>query len=393
MSDKQPYNMLPENTDTSLVLSVLNSETTLGSDYSAYGNDLTEVGDYQFDESGGLVGDGASAYLRKAVSGFQQTDYSGAIEFWLKRATYGAPQGAIFISTDEAGADNIFAVYISSNNIYLVVKNAGTSIDNSRSITQTIPAGVINHFMIASDASAYYFYMNGEAVGVTAHIGSNNGAWIGTVVNRDSIVVGADLSNAGTTAYLPDGDVISGLNYYSEYKSASFASKQFQRGVPDPSLVFHTNDGVEDLSRYRNTLTNYGATLGKMSFDGTNDKIDCGDIGNINTISFWINPNSNGEQILQIDTNKHIVLSGGTVTYTGVTATATYVNGTATTTYKGNWWQNIICVMDTVDANNFELGWNGTDYGQIKLDEVKAFNEIKTAGYAKQYYEQTKGLY
>ena len=183
------------------------------------------------------------------------------------------------------------------------------------------------------------------------------------------------------------------LNVYSEQKSADWASRQFHRSVPDDSLVLHVTDGLTDWSRYKHTLTNYGATLGgRMRFDGTNDKLDCGDVGSIQAVSLWVNPNSDTEELFLVDTGKDVMIDSGTVTYTGLTEVATYINGSATTTYEGNWWQNIVCVFEAVDANNFEIATDGANYGQIDVDELKAFSSSKGLSDARILYETGKGL-
>jgi len=415
----QPIPRNADITDASLVGSWLSPATAgTAKDASANGNDLTQAGTCEFGEDGQLIGDGSSAYLRKAVANFQNTGYAGTLEFWYKREAYDAPQSGIFISTDEAGADDIFAVYLTSNRISLVAKSSGVGLDNWRSITPTLPAGQWYHVVISSDNSDYYFYLHGVPASVTAHSGSNDGAWIGRVANRDSIVVGADLSDSGTAAYLPDGDEIRGLNLYSENKSASWVSKKFSEGVPDSSLVLHVADGSEDLSRYKNALTNTDVIVGNgMEFNGTSSQIRIAPTVNIAgefTLAVWLNPSSLTQKtIAMLNNNNFISFTSPTVMRVNLEASFTDI--THGHTFLLNSWQQVVISKDALNnisiykngeqpsatgnsANNLIMAHlgrltAGTGYFAGKMDDAKILNEAKSADYIKNYYLQTRGKY
>jgi len=102
-----------------------------------------------------------------------------------------------------------------------------------------------------------------------------------------------------------------------------------------------------------------------MILDGVDDKLDAGDIGNIVEVSAWVNPVTNTQELFLIDTGKDIMVNAGVVTYTGLTATATYVNGVPSTTLAAGIWQHLVCQFEVTDANNMELGNDGTNYGQF----------------------------
>ena len=125
--------------------------------------------------------------------------------------------------------------------------------------------------------------------------------------------------------------------------------------------------GDRDYSPYRRTLTaSGGIILGRhMILDGVDDKLDAGDIGNIVEVSAWVNPVTNTQELFLIDTGKDIMVNAGVVTYTGLTATATYVNGVPSTTLAAGIWQHLVCQFEVTDANNMELGNDGTNYGQF----------------------------
>lgn len=170
---------------------------------------------------------------------------------------------------------------------------------------------------------------------------------------------------------------------------------RYKRGVPDDSLRLRVVDGTRDLSRYDHALAaSGGPTLGHhMSFDGTNDMIDCGDIGDIQTVAFWVRPQTTTEEILRTDAGADIMVNGGTITYTGLTPVATYVNGVATTALAADVWQFVVCVVETEDANNFELGTDGANYGEIDLRDVRAYSEAKSAGWVRTAYIRERIYY
>ena len=129
-----------------------------------------------------------------------------------------------------------------------------------------------------------------------------------------------------------------------------------------------------------------------MTLDGTDDKLDAGDIGTITEISGWVKPSSTTQELFLVDTGKDIMINSGTVTYTGLTASATYVNGTAGTTMVAGKWQHLVCQFTAVDANNMELGNDGTNYGAFDCDTWEARTASRSASAVKNEYNQQRML-
>jgi hypothetical protein len=158
-------------------------------------------------------------------------------------------------------------------------------------------------------------------------------------------------------------------------------AKLWGDSVPDTDLVLWIPgsgwDGF-DHSRFRHTLTCYGGVIvgNRMWFDGTDDYIDAGAIGNLQQVSMWIDPESTTEEILQIDAGKHITLSGGTVTYTGLTAVATYVDAVAGTTMVADQWQHLVCQFNQDSGANFEIGREGANYGEVDIWNLRAHDDL-----------------
>ncbi|KKL50664.1 hypothetical protein LCGC14_2303220, partial [marine sediment metagenome] len=182
---------------------------------------------------------------------------------------------------------------------------------------------------------------------------------------------------------------------HDEQKTAGWVSREYQTGVPDDALLLHVFDGSRDLSRHERTLTRSGGVIvgHDMTFDDTDDKIDCGDLGNVQTIMGWVRPGSDTEEIWLVDAGNDVMVSGGTVTYAGLTPVATYVNGVATTAMVADVWQHLACVVSTVDANNFELGWDGANYGDTEQRDVRVYSDIKASDWIALYYARTRGYF
>ncbi len=166
----------------------------------------------------------------------------------------------------------------------------------------------------------------------------------------------------------------------------------FRQGVPDDSLILHVPWGDVDYSRFGHTLTRSGKVVigHHQQYDGTDDKIDCGDIGNIQQVSMWIKPGSDTEEILLVDTGNDIMVDSGVVTYAGLSAVATYVNGVATTALAADFWQHLVCQFTQIDANNFELGTDGANFGEIELCDVRARDALWTADKVMYEYKATR---
>lgn len=355
-------------------------------DTSSAGNDMSIVGAAKLGRHNSFIGDATTAYLRKAVAGWRSADLAGTIELWFKRTTYGAATCAYLCTTDEASATDRFAIYLTSNVLWVRSCSSGTMIpdgftgtDNEFSTASTISAGQWCQGVITSTGSAYQMYLNGVEITTSWHAGANNGQWIGRVLNRDAIVIGADTSNAGTTHY--NNDEVVAVAAYSETKSASWVARRFRAAVPDSTLRIQIPYGDQDYSRYRTTLTRSGGVIvgTRMPFDGTDDKIACGDVGTISEVSMWVNPGSTSEQLFRTDTGNSVAVVSGTITYTGLTASATYVNGVAGTTLAANTWQHVVCQFTASDANNLDLGWDGTNYGDIEVRDFCARTSARSA--------------
>ena len=116
-----------------------------------------------------------------------------------------------------------------------------------------------------------------------------------------------------------------------------------------------------------------------LTFNGSDEKITFGDVGTIRSLSFAIKPNSTTEEIILLDSGKTITVSSGTITYTGITATATYVESKASTSLVADAWQTVVIVLSAdVSAETFELATDGSAFGAIALDSLTTYSSVLT---------------
>jgi hypothetical protein len=117
-------------------------------------------------------------------------------------------------------------------------------------------------------------------------------------------------------------------------------------------------------------------------YNGTDEKSTAGDVGTVRSVSFMVRPDSTGavtEEIILLSTGNDIMVSGGTITYAGVTASATYVDGVATTALAAGKWQHVVCVLSADHAASaFAVATDGTNFGAISIDDVRTYSTALT---------------
>jgi len=375
----QPINRVPDPTSTTLHGAWLNKDTRgsgdAASDSGPDGYDMTRVGAPR-QEQVGMTFDGASNYLRAAAVDWQGGDTFGVIRCWIKLNTIGVVN-RIFSTADEAGDADYWALGITAANVLTIEANiAGTA----RSVTgNTVLVADQWYFIsVMTDGGTWGAYVNAVWQTLTPAGAGNDGTWVGDVDDRDNVCIGALVTN--TILEYFDG-TIKDLRYDGlTVQVASDVTYDYRLGVPDDNLRLW-DDGTGDLSRYARARTLVGGVIvgNTMSLDGVDDRIDYGDIGNIRQISMWVNPGSTTEEIVLVDAGKDIMVNAGTVTYAGLTASATYVNGVASTTLVAGLWQHLICQFTTVDANNFELGTDGANFGDIDVRRLRVHADVWSA--------------
>uniref|UniRef100_A0A6H1ZGG9 Putative lectin/glucanase superfamily protein n=1 Tax=viral metagenome TaxID=1070528 RepID=A0A6H1ZGG9_9ZZZZ len=127
-------------------------------------------------------------------------------------------------------------------------------------------------------------------------------------------------------------------------------------------------------------------------YDGTNEKTTMGNVGTVRTVSMLVYPATTTEELVLLSTGNDIMVSGGTVTYAGVTASATYVDGVATTTMVAGKWQHLVCVLSADHAAAaFAVATDGTNFGAVKVADVRTYSSALTNLQAMDLYARLRG--
>ncbi|MFH1423487.1 MAG: LamG-like jellyroll fold domain-containing protein [Candidatus Nealsonbacteria bacterium] len=129
-----------------------------------------------------------------------------------------------------------------------------------------------------------------------------------------------------------------------------------------------------------------------LYFDGADDYMNVGDVGNVRTIEFWINDANTADGVLELINNaSYVSISGSAITATGFTSPAIYINGSSASASLASGWNHVV-VTDTADvaAASFLIGEADTDYISGLIDEVRIYNRALSADEVKQHYDQTK---
>lgn len=367
------------------------AHTNLGVDFSAAGDDLTPVN--PLDITARRVGadfGGTNGYLRRAEADWRSEDSAGTVLAWVKRDAIGADH-TIFCSADEGTTVRYLNFLVHSTNLIQVGQRDADVADNVRGST-TINADEWYRVAFVSNGSAYSLYVNGEPETLSVIGGGNNGDWLADTTLRDSVVIGSLRRNVAASFF---SGQIKDIQYLSRALSAAEIAFDYQLGVPDDDLVLWSWNGQTDLTRFARTPTHTGGVIvgHDMFFDGTDDLIDWGDLGNIQAVSLWLDPETTTEEILLVDAGNDIMVNAGTVTYTGLTPVATYVDGVAGTTLVADQWQHLVCVFAQIDANNFEVGTDGANFGNILVRDLRVWDKVPSAAEVAQLYARTQRAY
>ena len=320
---------------------------------------------------------------------FATSDFSWA--FWFKMDPSIAQYDTLIEKRDGSNAG--YRIYCRSTyKLSLVLEDTGADTDTVTG-DDDLNDGRWHYGVATVEAGVEaLMYIDGVLQVDSASLGS-----IGDISNSNNLVFGATSSLAS-----PFYGGLGNIRAYNVVLTADEVLELYRMGVPkqtavqqpisqipdvaDSSLVLSSlnkrTDGAEDLSSNNNDGTATDVVFGSTGavFNGTTSKIDFGDVGNLQGISMWIKPNTTSESILQVDgATDDIIVSSGTVTYgAGLTATATYVNGAASTTLVADKWQYLVCQISTKDGNNFELGWDGSSYGDMEVRDLRVFTTTRT---------------
>ena len=282
--------------------------------------------------------------------------------------------------------------------------------------TSSMVAGEWMHICATYDGSRQKLYINGVLEDDDAETGSiDNDDVSFTIGSREA---GADrhfdgsICNVGIWSRALSSSEIQGLMYkkYADLSTAEQVSLVSWWGLDEDYTDSHgSNDGTNSGSTLTNSVygdnapskprifdsapdvvDNYGTLKSgtAVSFDGTNDKVVIGDVGNIKTVSFWVNADTATEQIIDLDGTQYITVSSNTLTLGGTwSSSIIYIDGVVSTTLSNDKWHHVaVTVTANIDADSVDFGIIGSDYGDITLSNVTMFDTTLTSSQVQELY-------
>ncbi|PJA07668.1 hypothetical protein COX69_04065 [Candidatus Falkowbacteria bacterium CG_4_10_14_0_2_um_filter_48_10] len=136
----------------------------------------------------------------------------------------------------------------------------------------------------------------------------------------------------------------------------------------------------------------YNGRTGKYhsagSFDGADDYVNIGDTNlNINTVAFWLKPESTTENIIDLDGGTHyIIITDGIISAPGFVNPVIYIDGLSTNRLDTNWRHILIKTATAFEASNLTIGKRGTNFFDGLIDDVKIWNYALTDEQVKTEY-------
>ena len=183
--------------------------------------------------------------------------------------------------------------------------------------------------------------------------------------------------------------------------SVTVGSAATEETATGPTLWWKFDDGTgtsaKDSSSNANTGTLGGTTIptwqtedqcisGKcLFFDGASSKVTGSKVSAVQSIAFWVRPNTIATQgLLNLDGGTHKISTNGSgvISATGFTSPTYYINGVATTTptLVQNQWNYVEITTGTSfnTTSSFTVGTDGTNFIKGFFDEVKFYAYART---------------
>ncbi len=224
-----------------------------------------------------------------------------------------------------------------------------------------------------SGAGGGGYYGGGSGGGDAGGYGGGGGSgYIGGVTG------GTNTAGSGTTPpNTSDSDYASGIGVGG--------ANSTNGGNGRVVISYVTADTVSDGSGNGKTGTLSGvvASIGRigqaLSFDGTNDYISVGNVGSVNSISFWIKADNTTKKIIDLNGTQYAEVSSGTITATGFTSPTIYVDGAVAFAIDTDWHHVVITTGSTITASAVDIGRVSSGYFDGRLDDVRLYSRVLSA--------------
>lgn len=140
--------------------------------------------------------------------------------------------------------------------------------------------------------------------------------------------------------------------------------------------------------------TSTATTVGKLGqgfeFDGSDDYLSMGAVGNIQTVAFWlrVEDRTSREIIQLISGGEQIELNGSSqVTATGFSGATVYVDGSTSSTVVDSGWRHVVVTNSSpINSTSLVIGNAGGSFLEGVIDDVRVYDRALTASEVRQLY-------
>lgn len=131
-----------------------------------------------------------------------------------------------------------------------------------------------------------------------------------------------------------------------------------------------------------------------LQFDGIAEEVTVANsIGNVQSLSFYINPLTLTEEILDLNGTETITLVAGTITLNGTwTGSIIYVDGVVSSTLTSAFHRVTITVTVAIVGSILKLAHVGAGFGNIELSDVVFWSQVLTSAEALFDYQNPEKL-
>lgn len=139
---------------------------------------------------------------------------------------------------------------------------------------------------------------------------------------------------------------------------------------------------TSDVIRNDGTISSTPIIHRGVTFDGTDDKIECPVVKSVKSVSFWITLATVSESIAALDATHNIAAGAGVLSAAGWAAPTYYVNGVATSTIGLSRAHVVITTATAFNCDAIALAYiaaAGNPYGAFKLEELRFWSVALTA--------------
>ena len=360
-----------------------------------------------FDGSGDLINFGNDSDVTFTTGSFTITG-------WFRTPDITSGQRTI-VAKHNATAGG-YKVYIDSSG-YLIFgidpDSTWSPSDSVSSSTTALDDNKWHHFVaVKNGTTSISLYVDGNLMQTDSSITASS------LTNSDTFYIGIDGngSSNGFSGFLDEIKLYAGTARTQAEINADYLGETASRGVtasfgPDQSYLSNgllgywkmdeTSGNAADASGNGLTLTNNATTTfvgGK--FGNGSEHVPASSqyfsmtttISGIKSVSFWTNPDATTNYFASLTSGAYITASSGTISATGFTDPKIFVNGIETTTIIADVWQLVTVTTEiAIDANQFYIGRQGSNYYDGTLDEVRTYNRALSPAEVAKLYNWTPG--